>query len=326
MTGARMWNVTTVSAVVVLMGLSVLSAVAQGQTEQSADRSGMLVTTAWLQAHLSDPGLVVLCVGRSRDQYDAGHIPGARFVEFDELVEQHEKSLNALPPVAALQAVFESLGVGDDSRLVLYGEGGGLLAAKLYFALDYLGHGAQVALLDGGLEKWNAESRPTSREAAHPARATFTPHVQADLLITTAKMQELSRSVANGASSEYVLLDARPPQEYAGVVRSEAIPAAGHIAGARSLYWKQLVQSETVPALRDPAELQRQFANAGAAPGKLVVTYCRTGVQSSFDYFVAKYLGYKAAMYDGSVYEWVHAAGNPLVVSDAPTNAGKSAK
>jgi thiosulfate/3-mercaptopyruvate sulfurtransferase len=128
------------------------------------------------------------------------------------------------------------------------------------------------------------------------------------------------------SSQEHVLLDARPPQEFAGAVRSEAVPAAGHIAGAHSLYWKQLIQSEAVPALRDSSELQREFREAGAAPGKLIVTYCRTGVQSSFDYFVAKYLGYKAAMYDGSVFEWVYSGGNPLALSDAVANAGKSTK
>jgi thiosulfate/3-mercaptopyruvate sulfurtransferase len=219
--------------------------------------------------------------------------------------------------------VFEKLGVGDDSKLVLYGEGGGLLAARLYFTLDYLGHGAHTALLDGGLEKWNAESRPTSRQAAHPTPTTFTARVQPELLITTARMQELSRSVASGTSQDYALLDARPPQEFAGAVRSEAVPAAGHIAGAHSLYWKQLIEAKAVPVLRDPSELQREFSKVGPAPGKLIVTYCRTGVQSSFDYFVAKYLGYKAAMYDGSVYEWVHAGGNPLVASDSNLAPGK---
>jgi thiosulfate/3-mercaptopyruvate sulfurtransferase len=95
-----------------------------------------------------------------------------------------------------------------------------------------------------------------------------------------------------------------------------------HIRGAQSLYWKTLVASEQTPTLLDSERLDEEFQRAGAAPGKLVITYCRTGMQSSFDYFVAKYLGYEAAMYDGSVYEWVHRGGLDLVRDSA---AGESA-
>ena len=139
----------------------------------------MLVSTEWLAQHLNDHDLVVLYVGRDRSQFDSGHIPGSRFVRLDELVEQHQDSLNELPPVVKLQAVFESLGVGDSSRVVLYGDGGGLLAARAYFTLDYLGHGDRTSLLDGGLEKWSAEARPSSRDELTAARAHLTPRVAA---------------------------------------------------------------------------------------------------------------------------------------------------
>ena len=82
----------------------------------------MLVSTSWLEQHLNDRDLVVLYIGRDRGQFDAGHIPGSRFVRLDELVEQRKDSLNELPPVPDLQATFESLGVGDESRVVLTGD------------------------------------------------------------------------------------------------------------------------------------------------------------------------------------------------------------
>ena len=269
--------------------------------------SGMLVTTAWLQEHFADPDLVVLHVGRDRGEYDAGHIPGARFLSLDEIVEQHADSLNALPAAAKLQAVFESLGVSDGARVVLYGDGGGLLAARVYFTLDYLGHGDRASLLDGGLEKWKAEGRRLERQEAHPARAKFTLHVQNKVLVTTAGMHDML------GKSGYALLDARPPAEFEGTRISEGVPKAGHLPGAGSLYWKTLLESDAIPALRQNAELQLTFAEAGASPEKVVVTYCRTGMQSSFTYFVAKYLGYRAAMYDGSVFEWVNRGGYELV-------------
>jgi thiosulfate/3-mercaptopyruvate sulfurtransferase len=308
-------------AALVLIGAAVMGPALQRidaqERSRQAVRSEMLVSTSWLEQHLNDRDLVVLYVGRDRAQFDSGHIPGSRFVRLDELVEQHKDSLNELPPAADLRAAFESLGVGDQSHVVLTGDSGGIFAARAYFTLDYLGHGDRTALLDGGLETWIAESRPTSREEAPAAHAQFTPHVQPEILVSTARMRELSLGAGKGVP-DYVLLDARPEREYNGIVSSEAVPAAGHIAGSQSLYWKNLIRSTANPRLLDPEQLQQQFARAGAGSGKSVVTYCRTGMQSSFTYFVAKYLGYRAAMYDGSVYEWVHKANNELVTSPVP--------
>lgn len=309
-------------AMLVLLGAAVLNpADATAESPEPAVRSEMLVSTSWLQDHLGERDLVVLYVGRGRSEYEAGHIPGARFLPLDELVEQHKDSLNDLSSVASLQAVFESLGVGDGTRVVLYGEGGGLLAARAYFTLDYLGHGDRAALLDGGMEKWSSEARPLEHESVHFAPAHFTPHEQSNVRLTTQRIHE----IVGTESPEYLLLDARPPREYDGTVKSDAVPGAGHITGARSLYWKTLLQSEAIPSLLNPTELQRAFQSAGADPTKLVVTYCRTGMQSSFTYFVAKYLGYRAAMYDGSVYEWGNRAGYELVVS-SPASNGPQAK
>ncbi len=277
-------------------------------------RSEMLVSTTWLEHHLNDRDLVVLYIGRDRSQFDSGHIPGSHFVRLDELVEQHKDSLNELPSVADLQATFESLGVSQRSRLILTDDTGGVLAARAFFTLDYLGLGDHAALLNGGMKTWSAESRRTSKEEPLVARAEFIPHVHRDVLVSTAQMRQLSLDAGKGAS-DYVLLDARPVAEYTGIVNSESISQAGHIAESHSLYWKRLIRSDANPQLLDPNELQQRFEDAGAQSSKAVVTYCRTGMQSSFTYFVARYLGYRAAMYDGSVYEWVRTAGNILVRS-----------
>jgi thiosulfate/3-mercaptopyruvate sulfurtransferase len=314
---------TASRAALALLGAAVLSPVfnrTQAQEiGQPALRSEMLVSTSWLQQHLPDPDLVVLYVGRDRGRFDAGHIPGSVFVQLDDLVEQRKNSLNDLPSVSDLQAVFQSLGVGDNSRIVLTGDGQGVLAARAYFTLDYLGHGGHAALLDGGAEKWIAEARTLSKEETRRKRGHFTLSVQREVLVSTSQMLELSRGLSRDHHN-YAVLDARPIAEYEGIVASEAVPKAGHIAGAQSLYWKRLIHSDADPQLLDAAELRRQFLGAGAEAGGAVVTYCRTGMQSSFTYFVAKYLGYRAAMYDGSVYEWVNAAGNDLVLSPTIEN------
>ncbi len=118
----------TNKAALALIGAAVLGPAFQRicaqERSRPAVRSEMLVSTSWLEQHLNDRDLVVLYVGHDRGQFDSGHIPGSRFVRLDDLVEQHKDSLNELPPVADLQATFESLGVGDESRVVLTGDSG----------------------------------------------------------------------------------------------------------------------------------------------------------------------------------------------------------
>src|SRR5215469_15163483 len=200
----------TTRAAIALIGAAVIAPALQGieSSDQTAEsptvKVEMLATTAWLQEHLADRDLVVLYIGQDRTRFDEGHVPGSRFVRLDELVEQRKDSLNELPPVADLQALFESLGVGDDSRVVLMGDHGGVFAARAYFTLDYLGHGDRAALLDGGLEKWIAEQRPVSRDKVHPAPARFTPRSQSNILMSTSEMRKLIMESPNTGAAPYV--------------------------------------------------------------------------------------------------------------------------
>jgi thiosulfate/3-mercaptopyruvate sulfurtransferase len=214
--------------------------------------------------------------------------------------------------LADLQALFEDVGVSDTSRIVLCGEGGGIFAARAYFTLDYIGLGDRAVLLDGGMEKWLAEARPVSQHEQRGLKGSITPHPRLDLVITTAEMRDLSYLARR--TPRYAILDARPAAEFVGLRRSEGVKKAGHIAGARGLYWKKLVR-EPGSELVSRNELERAFGDAGVRPGQTVITYCRTGMQSSLLYFVARYLGYPAAMYDGSVFEWVQAKGEDLILS-----------
>src|ERR1051325_7412045 len=139
-----------------------------GQTAESAApplRKEMLVTTEWLAAHLHDPDLVVLSVGSAPEFYSKGHIPNARQILLSEIAVTRDGIPNELPADAVLEKVFAAAGVGNGSRIVLYGERSNLLAARAYFTLDYLGLAQKAALLDGGVEKWRAEQRPLSTEA-----------------------------------------------------------------------------------------------------------------------------------------------------------------
>ena len=262
-------------------------------------RPEMLVTTAWLAEHLNDPDLVVLCITSSPEFYSRVHIPGSRQIKLADIAVTRDGIPNELPPVEDLRKVFAAAGVGNSSRVVLYGDRFNLFAARAYFTLDYLGVAGRAALLDGGLEKWTAEHRPVSTETpkVKPAALTISPRLE--ILVDTAAMRDLAKT-----PESVTLVDARPTKEFTGEQLSEDVTKAGHIPGASSLFWMDMLVSRENPVLKPEAELRRMYAEAHAAPGRKLVTYCRTGMQSSFDYFVAKYLGYDPSMYDASFFEW----------------------
>lgn len=261
-------------------------------------RPEMLVSTDWLAAHLSDPDLVLLCITATDDFYSKGHIPGARQIPLSKIAITVGGVPNELPPADQLKQIFEAAGVSNSSRVIIYGERFNLLAARAYFTLDYLSAAGRTALLDGGLDKWKAEGRPLSAEAPRVTPGTLTVTVQRGVLVELPAMRALVEK------KSAALLDARPTKEFTGEQLSEEVPKAGHIPGAAGLFWMDLIVSRENPLLRPEAELRRMYAAANVHLSEKVVTYCRSGMQSSFDYFVAKYLGYNPSMYDASFYEW----------------------
>jgi thiosulfate/3-mercaptopyruvate sulfurtransferase len=263
-------------------------------------RTEMLVTTAWLAESLSEPDVIVLCINSTPEFYTKGHIPGARQIKLGDIAITRDGIPNELPSIEALQRVFAAAGVSNSSRVVLYGERYNLLAARAYFTLDYLGVAARVALLDGGIEKWTAERRPLSTEIPQAKTATLAVFPRPEILVDTKTMRDLSQKKPGSVT----LVDARPTKEFTGEQLSEDVAKAGHIPGAKGLYWMDMLVSRENPILKPEAELRRMYLALNAKADQPLVTYCRTGMQSSFDYFVAKYLGYEPSMYDASFFEW----------------------
>ena len=290
---ATRWMIVVVSMLTIAV-----SAGAQPADSAPPLRKEMLVSTDWLSVHLHDPDLVLLSVGVTPDFYNKGHIPEARQIRLSEIAVTRDGIPNELPNDDELQKVFAQAGVSNNSRVILYGERFNLMAARAYFTLDYLGLAEHAALLDGGIEKWKAEGKSISTQATAIRPATLKTALRRGILINTAQMRELAgkKSVA--------LIDARPVEEFTGEQASEDVEKRGHIPGARSLFWMDMLVSRENPILKPEAELRRMYAEAHAAPGQPLVTYCRTGMQAAFDYFVAKYLGYDPGMYDASFFEW----------------------
>ena len=267
-------------------------------------RSEMLVSTSWLAEHLNDPNVVVLHVTDSESDYKRGHIPGARFLAMSKFAV-NSGSLNAeLPSVEVLQQTFGDLGVGDNTRVILYATNWFPDAARAYYTLDYLGHGDNAALLDGGIEQWLAEGRPVTSENPKVSQATFTPHVHENVRALLAEVKG-DEDAKPGEGTEQIV-DSRPAHRY----------EAGHLSGAANVYWQDTLVSEDHPVFLPPEKLRALYATRGIVAGKKIVTYCEIGLQASHGYFLAKYLGYDAAMYDGSYQEW-SSKNLPVVKGDA---------
>jgi thiosulfate/3-mercaptopyruvate sulfurtransferase len=281
-----------------LMLMPVLPLAAEGAEPKL--RPEMLVTTGWLAENLSETDVVVLCINSTPEFYSKGHIPGARQIKLEDIAVTRDGIPNELPPVETLQHIFAAAGVSNSSRVVLYGERLNLFAARAYFTLDYLGVAARVALLDGGLEKWTAERRPLSTEIRQAKTTTLVVSPRTEILVDTKAMRDFSQQKPGSVA----LIDARPTKEFTGEQLSDDVAKAGHIPGAKGLFWMDMVVSRQNPVLKPEAELRRMYSEVNARSGQPLVTYCRTGMQSSFDYFVAKYLGYDPSMYDGSFFEW----------------------
>ena len=282
-------------------GILLLTFCLPAAAEAGAAHPEMIVSAQWLAEHLNDPKVVVLQVaaamGPERAGYDAGHIPGARLLQSEDFMEGDNAEL---PPPEKLKETFERLGISNDSRVVVYATDWYPMAARVYYTLDYLGHGDHTSLLDGGIIEWKAEKRPLETAEPKIPRGSFTPHLHPEV---RAMMDEVKKISAQDEKSE-LLVDSRPEKRYTD----------GHIAGAVGLYWgNTVVDEKNKPVLLPVEKLKELFAARGIRPGQKLVTYCEVGLQASHNYFIAKYLGYDAAMYDGSIHQWSHVNSLPLV-------------
>lgn len=294
--------------------LAAVSAVCISQA-QGKVRESMIVSTEWLAKHLNDQSLVLLHVG-DKKEYDAGHIPGAQFIQIADISTPRGQGLALeLPPPDQLKATFEKFGVSDNSRIVVYfGKDWVSPTARVYFTLDYLGLGERASILDGGLPAWIAEQRPVTTEVIVPKPGSFTPRPNPKLIVDAAWVN------ANLKKPGVAILDARNSEFYTGAEKGN-MPRAGRIPGAKSIPFSSLVENPN-SKFKSVAALQQLFSGAGLDKRDNVATYCHIGQQASLLYFVARYLGYDAHLYDGSFQEWSNRADLPVEKSE--TNRPKN--
>lgn len=259
-------------------------------------RESMIVSTDWLAKHLKDNSLVLLHVG-DKKEYDAAHIPGAQFIQLSDISTPRGSGLFLeLPPVPQLQGTFEKLGVTDKSRIIVYfGKDWVTPTSRVYFTLDYLGLGDRTAILDGGMPAWQAEHRSVTTDVPIPKQGKFTPKPNTKLVV------DATWVAANSHKPGVAILDARDAKFYTGE-SAGSMPRAGHIPGAKSIPFGSLVEESN--KFKSPEALRQLFTIQGVKPQDSVATYCHIGQQASLLYFVARYLGYDAHLYDGSFDDW----------------------
>jgi thiosulfate/3-mercaptopyruvate sulfurtransferase len=261
-----------------------------------------LVSTEWLAEHLGEPDLVVVdsswhmpAAGRSgREEFLDAHIPGARFLDIDEVSDRQNPAPHMLPSAVEFGAAMERLGIGRDDRIVVYDNSPVRTATRGWFMLRHFG-APRVAILDGGLQKWFAEGRLTESGEPAPRSARFDPQEHRDQVVT--KQQIL-------AGEGVPLLDARGAGRFDG---SEADPrpgvAAGHIPGARNLPFAMLYAEDS--RFKSPDEIRKLFADSGIDPGEPFTASCGSGVTANSLIFAAHLLGANnIRLYDGSWSEW----------------------
>jgi thiosulfate/3-mercaptopyruvate sulfurtransferase len=302
--GPRRGTAAALVISMVMLGCSRVRDSGTGSLAAPDARHGMLTGADALAARLERDAesSIVLHVARERDAFAAGHIPTARFLRLGDILIERKGIPNELPPRESLDSVFAAAGVAGTANVVVYGEP--LAAGRTFFTLDVLGHEPAATLLDGGLEAWRVAAQPVTTGAEEmttgtPARMRASSSSHGDPVVDAAWIE------TRRGNARIALIDARPPEEFSGETPGDGVNRPGHIPGARNLFWKKLLRSDSLPVLHDTATLRRLFVEAGAQPGDTVVTYCRTGMQASFAYFVARYLGYEARMYDGSFLDWV---------------------
>lgn len=275
-----------------------------------------LVSTDWLSQHLDDPDLVLLDCSvctvpeegggfhnvSGRADYDRGHIPGAVFADLKGDLSDSDSPVEfAVPSPAQFCAAMAALGVGDDSRVVLYDGSFSAWAARVWWMLRWIGFD-RAAILNGGLRLWSAEGRPLSSDPVFPNGKRLSLRLRPDLI---ADRHEV---LANIGDDHVCLVDTMPETHYRGEVSMYARP--GHIPGAVNISGINLLDESG--RYRPDDELATLYSGD---TDRRTITYCGGGIMASSTAFVMTRLGFtNVAVYTASLQEWAADPANPMVV------------
>ncbi|HSC28246.1 MAG TPA: rhodanese-like domain-containing protein [Vicinamibacterales bacterium] len=252
---------------------------------------GMVVSTAWLAAHLDDSTVAVITTGE-RSIYDRGHIPGARFIGHDEMLGPDHRLLEA----GTLAAILARAGARDEARVVLYGESA-MTTGWLFMALAALGHAGHVSMLDGNIDAWRADGHRVETVQPRAATGRLSVRPAPDVIVDAPWVRQRLED------PKVCLIDARTTREW----------NQGRLPGATLVLWQDLFADLNQLRFKPRDEIRAMLERAGAAPGREVVTYCAVGMRASLMYFAALHAGFPARVYVGSYEDWRRQGDAPIV-------------
>lgn len=264
-----------------------------------------LVSTDWLASHLGDPDLRVLDgswylpdAGRNAHaEYAAGHVPGARYFDIDEISDSASDLPHMVPPVEKFMSRCRAMGVGDGHQVVVYDGAGLFSAARVWWLFRHMGH-MDVAVLDGGFPKWRAEGRPVEDMPPMLKERHMTARRQAQLV------KDVTQVAAASKLRDAEIVDARSPTRFRGEM-PEPRPGlrAGHIPGSKNVHYGSLLHADGT--MKDTEALRAAFEGAGVDLSRPVITSCGSGVTAAILSLALERIGHRDhALYDGSWVEW----------------------
>ncbi|WP_111558428.1 3-mercaptopyruvate sulfurtransferase [Paracoccus sediminilitoris] len=277
-----------------------------------------LVSTDWLAAHLNDPDLRIIDAswhmpdaGRdARAEYDAAHIPAARFFDIDAISDKRSALPHMAPPVEMFISRMRAMGIGDGHQMVIYDNSDVHSAFRVWWTMRLMGK-TDVAVLDGGFAKWRAEGRPVEDM----------PPVMRDRHITVQRQAGLVRDVTQVAAAsklgDHQIIDARSPDRFRGETpEPRAGLRSGHIPGSRNLPWPRLFNADGT--MVDTDALRARFDAAGVDLTQPAITTCGSGVTAAILSMALERLGHRThSLYDGSWTEWGSFADLNIATGDA---------
>ncbi|WP_298909304.1 3-mercaptopyruvate sulfurtransferase [uncultured Aliiroseovarius sp.] len=264
-----------------------------------------LVSTDWLAKHLKDPDLRILDASwylpdMNRDakaEYDAAHIPGARFFDIDEIADLRSDLPHMMPPVEKFMSRVRAMGVGDGHQIVVYDGMGLFSAARVWWMFRLMGH-KDIAVLDGGLPKWQAEGHPVEDM----------PPVIRDRHMTVTRQAHMVKDVTQVAAAsklgDYEIIDARGAERFRGEVPEprEGL-RAGHIPNSKNVPFATLLNADGT--MKSPEDTRAVFEAANVNLDKPAILSCGSGVTAAILALALERQGHdRHAVYDGSWSEW----------------------